>query len=132
MHQLTRLRKQVLQYKVLERGAVDDFCLSSPAGATFDEAAAKKRVAEIERPKAFPPSSKVAVFPLLRFRPYHRLDLKYQKLFGQAVAEHTKAKEEARLNFTKTTRMVLELSTELSLIKQVIENIEGDFSTNFK
>lgn len=122
----------MIEHKVLKKGAVDDFCLSSPAEVMSSEAATRKRLTESERPKTFPPSSKVAVFPLLRFRPYHRLDLKYEKLFGQAVAEHTKAKEEARLNFTTTTKMVLELSTELSLIKQVIENIEADFSSNSK
>lgn len=72
--QLTRLRKQVVQHKVFKLGAVDDFCLSPQEQTTKIEAAPKKGAVEAERPKVFPPPTKVAVFPLLKFRPYHRLD----------------------------------------------------------
>jgi len=86
------------------------------------------------QPKVFPSQAveTVAMFHIDKLRPYQRLDRKYQKLLLKYRTELEKFKEHDVDSFAKTTKMVMELGKELTLVKTVIEAIQSEFDEDSK
>jgi hypothetical protein len=131
--QLLQLRKQVLEIRIMEKGLLDDLHVA-PAQVTEDSQLNKKKDKEKKKvdlaPKVFP--SQVAMFHIDKLRPYQRLDRKYQTLLLKYRTELEKFKEQDVNNFSKTTKMVMELGNELTLVKSVIEAIQSEFDEDSK
>ena len=133
--QLLQLRKQVFEIRITEKGLLDDLNVAPAQVAADDHGDKKKDDKSAKRkadsqPKVFP--SQVAMFHIDKLRPYQRLDRKYHALLLKYRTELEKFKEHDVNNFAKTTKMVMELGNELTLVKSVIEAIQSEFDEDSK
>ena len=131
--QLLQLRKQVLEIRITEKGLLDDLHVAPtqvPAGDQDDKEKAKAKKKADAQPKVFP--SQVAMFHIDKLRPYQRLDRKYHARLLKYQAELEALKEHDVNSFAKTTKMVMELGNELTLVKSVIAAIQSEFDEDSK
>lgn len=60
-------------------------------------------------------------------RPYVRLDRKYKQLFNKAFKEYNSFKNSELKNFQKTTKMIVQMLSDIKITKKLLVNMQNEF-----
>ena len=63
---------------------------------------------------------------------YKKLDEKYANIFSKAVRQIETTRNSDLENFKKTAKMVISINDELSIMKQILENLQFDIDDGNK
>ena len=82
--------------------------------------------------KRMPPSTvnypkTLYLFKREDLKPYQRLEEKFKKLFDMAYSDYKSYKDICINNFAKQTQMMFQLSSDIDIVKSVIDDMKGDF-----
>lgn len=109
-------------FKVIEKGITVGILPGPPTIWQQDDDDFMNKYNKNEKPETVMPD-KLFIIRTEKMRPYKRLDHKFQTLFDKAILKQQAHRELELMNFAKTTRMVIQLSNEVQVVKDVIDAV---------
>ena len=131
--QIVKIYQKKLEFGVKEKGSVQEFMVAQAAVAKKQGEHFTEKYKEggggdvVQSGSSIQVPEKIFVCQVEKMRPYHRMDQKYHKMFAKALDDIEKFKNQELKNFSKTTRMVIQLSNELKVVKDVLDNTQTEF-----